>query len=180
VVSHDEEKGPTEGPQPLAIGGTWIWYYAICQREVWLMAHAITPDEDDDNLEYGRFLHERAFSRDGDEVSVGVNKMDRVVADNGSLIVVEIKKSSRAIDSARLQLANYLMDLEERGVPAQGELRFPEEHRRETLILDDAWRRTIRETREAIAALVATKLPPPPKRIPWCRQCAYRDFCWTD
>ncbi len=166
--------------QPLAIGGTWIWYYAICHREVWLMAHAITPDEDDENLEYGRFLHERAFSRDGDEVSVGTNKMDRVVDDNGNLIVVEIKKSSRSIESARLQLANYLVDLEERGVPAQGELRFPEEHRRETVILDDRWRHRIRETREAIAALVETQVPPPPRRISWCRRCAYRDFCWSE
>jgi CRISPR/Cas system-associated exonuclease Cas4 (RecB family) len=23
-------------------------------------------------------------------------------------------------------------------------------------------------------------LPPAPTRIPFCRRCAYRDFCWGD
>ena len=176
-MNDDEER--REEPQPLAVGGTWIWYYAICHRELWLMAHAITPDEDDDNLQYGRFMHERSYPRDGGEVSVGASKMDRVVEEHGKLVVVEIKKSSRAIDSARLQLANYLVTLEERGVEAQGELRFPEEHRRETLLLDDTWRAKIQAMRQEIALLVEAPVPPPAHHISWCTHCAYRDFCWT-
>ena len=177
-MNDDEES--IEEPRPLAVGGTWIWYYAICHRELWLMAHAITPDEDDENLQYGRFLHERAYARDGDEVSIGASKMDRVIENNGKLVVVEIKKSSRAIESARLQLANYLMDLEERGVEAGGELRFPEEHRRETLVLNDTWREKIRKIRQEIAILIETPVPPLAQHIRWCTHCAYRDFCWTD
>ena len=176
-MSDDEEA--IEAPQPLAVGGTWIWYYAICHREVWLMAHAITPDEDDENLQYGRFMHERAYARDGDEVSVGVSKMDRVVEDNGKLVVVEIKKSSRAIDSARLQLANYLVELEERGVEATGELRFPEERRKETLVLDESLRAKILTIRREIAVLIDRPVPPTAEHVSWCTHCAYRDFCWT-
>ncbi len=28
------------------VNGTLIWYYFICQREVWLMGHQLNPDED--------------------------------------------------------------------------------------------------------------------------------------
>jgi len=32
------------------ITGTLIWYYYICPREVWLMAHELNPNQED-------FLH---------------------------------------------------------------------------------------------------------------------------
>ncbi|AUW94348.1 MAG: CRISPR-associated protein Cas4 [Sulfobacillus thermotolerans] len=176
-MNTDEER--VEEPQPLAIGGTWVWYYAICHRELWLMAHAITPDEDDENLQYGRFMHDRAYQREGEEVSVGASKMDRVIEVQGKVVVVEIKKSSRAIESARLQLANYLVELENRGIVAQGELRFPDERRRESLVLDDSWRHRVEEAHHHIAQIVAAHTPPPVKHVAWCGHCAYRDLCWA-
>ena len=33
------------------ITGTLIWYYFVCKREVWFMAHEITPFQDDPFLE---------------------------------------------------------------------------------------------------------------------------------
>ncbi|MGC8937341.1 MAG: Dna2/Cas4 domain-containing protein, partial [Candidatus Methanomethylicaceae archaeon] len=32
------------------ITGTLVWYFFICKREVWLMGHEITPDEDASTL----------------------------------------------------------------------------------------------------------------------------------
>lgn len=161
------------------IGGTWIWYYMICHRELWLMAHALNPDEDDPNIEYGRFLHDRAYAREGTEIDLGNNKMDRVIERNGQLIVVEIKKSSRAIESARTQLAHYLLELEERGITAKGELRFPEERRKETLVLNDEWRENLRKIKEHIVDITAEPTPPPAKRVSWCSHCGYAEFCWS-
>jgi hypothetical protein len=36
------------------VNGTLIWYYYICKRQVWLMAHALVPDQEDDNIRQGR------------------------------------------------------------------------------------------------------------------------------
>ena len=172
----EEENAVVPTPIP-HIGGTLIWYYMICRRELWLMAHALNPDEDDPNIEYGRFLHERAYAREGSEVGLGSSKMDRVIERNGQVVVVEIKKSSRAIESARTQLAHYLMELEERGITAQGELRFPEERHKEMIILDDAWRERLRNIKEDIVNITAEPNPPPAKRISWCSHCGYMEFC---
>ncbi|RKX92245.1 MAG: CRISPR-associated protein Cas4, partial [Spirochaetes bacterium] len=37
---------------------TLIWYYYICPREVWLMAHEINPEQDNPLVEIGRTFHE--------------------------------------------------------------------------------------------------------------------------
>lgn len=36
--------------------GVYIWYYNICKRQVWLMAHNILPDENDDNIVLADFF----------------------------------------------------------------------------------------------------------------------------
>lgn len=45
------------------VNGTHIWYYFICKREVWLIAHQIAADQEDDNLEIGRFISETSYQR---------------------------------------------------------------------------------------------------------------------
>jgi len=32
---------------------------------------------------------------------------------------------------------------------------------------------------KGIKEIVASETPPPAVRIPFCRKCAYRDFCWS-
>lgn len=176
--------GHAAGESQAPIGGTLIWYYTMCRRQAWLMAHAILPDEDDPNLVYGRFLHE--WSRRGAtsrkeqrEVLIAGNRLDVVVQEAGGLVVVEVKKSDRFREIARLQLAHYLLTLEEHGVRAQGELRFPDQRRKERVELDDELRRTVRQIRNQVASLIAQPHPPPAHRIPWCRRCAYAEYCWS-
>lgn len=45
------------------VNGTLFWYYNICKREVWLMTHQIVPDQQNDNISFGRFLHETTYQR---------------------------------------------------------------------------------------------------------------------
>jgi len=35
------------------ITGTLIWYYYMCPRETWLMAHELSPNQEDPFLEIG-------------------------------------------------------------------------------------------------------------------------------
>ncbi len=164
--------------EPIHVGGTLIWYYCICKRQTWLMAHQINPDEDDPNLEYGRFLHEKAYPRQRNEVELGANKLDIVTSDDGQVVVVEVKKSSRHLESARMQLAHYLLSLEELGVSAQGEIRVPDERKRERIVLDNGLRQKVEQMRKQIQALVHRPIPPA-RRIPWCKKCAYAEMCWS-
>ena len=58
-----------------AVTGTLVWYYCVCPRQAWLMARHLVPDEDDTNIEIGRFIHETAYRREKKEITLGHAKM---------------------------------------------------------------------------------------------------------
>jgi len=161
------------------ITGTLIWYYYICKREVWLMAHGIEPDEDNTNIDIGRLIHETSYKRDKKEIQFDNVKMDIVTDGDDRVVVAEIKKSSRFEKSATMQLAFYLSKLRDAGVEASGELRFPTEKRREKVELSDDMTRELELACEEIKSIVTMEVPPQPEKLKYCSSCGYRDFCWV-
>jgi CRISPR-associated exonuclease Cas4 len=162
--------------------GTLLWYWAVCRREAWLMARGVRPDEDHPYLEFGRFLSQRAYSRAGrrELVLPGI-RMDLVeLGSDGRMVIVEVKKSSRFLAAARLQLLYYLWRLEEYGLYARGELRVPAERKRIPVDLDCVGRRDVERAVADLRVLVQQRLPPAPVRVPFCCRCAYAEFCWCD
>ncbi len=162
----------------LHVTGTLMWYYYVCKRQVWLMAHQINPDEDDPNIAYGRFLQRMSYGREKKETAVGNCRFDLVQRRDGTIVVSEVKKTSRHEKSATMQLLFYLKELRERGIEATGELRFPEEKRRKAVILTGEALREVNEAELGIIELVKCDLPPTPVKIKLCRNCAYAEFCW--
>ncbi|GAP64528.1 putative RecB family exonuclease [Ardenticatena maritima] len=163
------------------ITGTLIWYAMICEREVWLMAHEIEPDRDDARLEWGRFLGEMSYPRSRKrEISLSGMRLDVVERRGTRLVVGEIKASSRFVEATRMQMLFYLWRLREMGVEAEGELRFPEERRRERVVLDVDAEARLAEVLARVETILEQPLPPAAKRIRYCRACAYREFCWSD
>lgn len=161
------------------VNGTLIWYYTICRRQVWLMSRQLTPDQQDENVALGRFIHENSYQRDKHELLIGNIKIDLMRGARGKVMVGEIKKSSRAEQSARLQLKYYLYVLKGYGVNINGILFFPEEKRNEEIVLDE---KGINEVEAAIAGakgIISLPFPDPPVKVHWCRSCAYAEFCWA-
>jgi len=161
------------------VNGTLIWYYYICKREVWLMARQLNPDEHDENVEWGRFLHEWRYGREKKELSFNNVKLDIVRERDDQLLVVEVKKTSTFEKSATMQLMFYLWQLKEAGVEASGELRFPEEKRRKTVTLNEESIRELQRAVRDIRRIVASERPPKAEKIRYCGKCAYREFCWA-
>ncbi len=162
------------------ITGTLIWYYYCCSREVWLMVHQINPDEDDSNMDLGRFIQANTYARDKQkEISVGHIKMDLVRQDKDGLVIGEVKKSSKYLKSARMQLAFYLQELKERGMEARGELLFPKEKRKEEVILTAEVEKELSRAKLVIEEIALADQPPAVKKIGLCKSCAYHEFCWA-
>lgn len=162
-----------------SVSGTYIWYYCICKREVWLLAHGIEADQQDENMQMGNAVHETAYRRDSKEIEFGHSKFDVITKENGKLLVGEIKKSSRFMESARMQLLFYLKELEEKGIHAEGALLFPEEKKRETVVLDDNSRKSLEAMVEDIKNIVNKEYPSLPFWNKYCKKCAYAEFCWA-
>jgi CRISPR-associated exonuclease Cas4 len=69
------------------VSGTLVQSYSICQRQLWLMAHQITPDQDNSYLEIGRFLDSESYDRDKKKIHFENVVLDLVQTKQGSLVV---------------------------------------------------------------------------------------------
>lgn len=164
-------------PSGRFITGTLVWYYFICKREVWLMSHEITPDEDQETLDIGRAVHEIFYSRMIKEFSLEGIKID--ILKRREQAICEIKTSSRFIEAACFQLLYYLYRLrEELGMVFSGWVLVPKERKRIKVILDDHAENKLFQVFQEINEIASLNKPPPPVKNSFCRNCAYREFCW--
>lgn len=161
------------------INGTMIGYAMICDREVWLMARHITADQDDDNMTIGRFIHEQHYKRDEKEIALEHGKMDFVRNTNGQIVVSEIKKTSHFLESSRMQLAFYLLTLENHGIEAVGEIHIPEERKVIKVILNEKTKMELDNVICEVSRIINGVKPPVVKKCQYCRKCAYSEMCWS-
>ncbi|NLJ39176.1 MAG: CRISPR-associated protein Cas4 [Candidatus Atribacteria bacterium] len=155
-----------------------INYYSICHRSLWYLIHGLEAAQDHPFLEIGRFITQEAYARSKKEVVFENLKIDLVKKENNDVVVAEIKKSSKAKKSAQLQLAYYLYRLKEIGITSRGELLYPEEKKREKVVLSKELENLLHITILEIEKISNLEKPPELRKIPYCRNCAYRDFCW--
>lgn len=161
------------------IAPTLVWYYYICPREVWLQSRQINPDEHNDLLDHGRLIHEATYDRNKKEIQLDNAKFDLIKRKNGEFIVGEIKKSSKFIKSATMQLAYYLLLLKDRGIDAKGELLIPKEKEKIVVELTPELETELQDALAKIQDILAQDTPPLPVRIKYCPNCAYKEFCWS-
>jgi len=166
------------------VTGTLMSYVGICDRKIWLAGHAIEGYHDHELLALGRLLAETAYVRERKELALPGMKVDvlrRRPADadeDEALVIGEVKRSPRAQHAQRLQLGYYLLRLREAGLHVRGELRYPEQRRVEPVELTPELEAAVRHAIQQVEELLQLPQPPPPVRIPACRNCAYYEFCW--
>ncbi|AWR95399.1 CRISPR-associated protein Cas4 [Acidianus brierleyi] len=168
----DKPLEPYKIADDVYVTGTLIWYLHICPREVWLMSRHIIPYQDNKRLEYGRAIH-KIHSDETFLIMEGM-RVDTYKKETG--VVVEIKSSSKHLESAKAQLSYYLYRLREKGLNAVGVINVPEENIEETLENIDEGK--VLEDIDNVKEIVKMEYPPKKVRIKFCRKCAYKDFCW--
>ncbi len=159
------------------VNGTLMWYYYICKREVWLIGHGIEADQANEFLLLGRHIQELFYKREKKEFLI-----DNTIAIDilpQKKVVGEIKKSSRYEKAAKMQLAFYLWYMKQKGVELEGELRIPQERKKQKVHLTPQLEREIEEAIADIQKVLSLPKPPPPVKIPYCKHCAYKDLCWS-
>ncbi|AWR98642.1 CRISPR-associated protein Cas4 [Metallosphaera hakonensis] len=157
--------------EDVVVTGTLIWYLKICPREVWYMARQITPYEGHPKLEKGRAIHQ--IYSDRIQISLEGMKIDGFRREERT--VIEIKSSSRHLESARAQTNYYLYRLKEVGLNCEGEIYVPKKGERHRVTLNED---QVRRDLEEVKSIVNSENPPPRVRIKYCKKCAYKDFCW--
>ena len=161
------------------ITGSLINSFYICKRKTWLYAHEIGPDNDHPFLELGRLNEENFYKRESKGFNVGNMKIDIVRKGGRATIIGEIKKSSKSEKATIMQLAFYLMKLEESGVYGEGEILIPKERKKIKVKLTEEMKKELKETIKEIMEIIKMDVPPKKEKTRFCIHCAYREFCWS-
>lgn len=163
----------------MKITGSIIQAYSICKRQAWLMSRQITGDQYNDFLAIGRVISEESFKRDKKELRIGSNVIDIVRNKDGSVILIETKKSSRAINASKSQLLFYLYNLRHKVKNLQGEIRIPKEKKIINVVLDETEIEKIDKLKKDIQTLLEKETAPEVKKSKFCTKCSYYEFCWS-
>lgn len=159
------------------VTGSLMQSYNICKRQVWLMAHQIIPDQEHPYLEMGRLIDDISYDRDRKKLNFENVVIDLVRNDNGNLLVGEVKKSSKAEKSAKMQLLFYLYKLKQNGIVAKGQLFFPEERKKVDVYLTSESEAEVTNAIKDIIDIIHRDKAPSFKKIPYCKNCGYKEFC---
>ena len=160
------------------IPGIYVHYYYICKRKLWLYAHGIRLEHEDENIKIGKLIHETYYPKTGRNILAG-NIMIDLIQRSKDIIIIEIKKSTSQLEALINQLYYYLYTIERTGTKVKGQLRIPRERRIIRLELTPEKRKEIENTIKEITKIISQPEPPPPTKKKICRKCAYHDYCYV-
>ena len=155
--------------------------YNICPRQAWLMSHQVSANQNDPFLEIGRLIDETTFKREKKRTYLAefAAEIDFVTRKNGNLFIAEIKKSSRTMTSGINQLKYYLYLLNKKGIKCKGVIKIPKEKISTVVELQENDMVLIKNKINEIKTFLANDNAPSPQKLPFCKKCAYYEFCWV-
>lgn len=163
----------------MKITGTLVNAFFICKRKAWLFSRQFNPDPNFDLLEIGRLVDSESFRRDKKEVVLDGIKIDLVKLQEGEIIVGEIKKSSKGLKAAVMQLAYYLWRLKGYGLNLKGQLFVPREKRRVPVELTEELEEKLWRALVELEDLLVQENPSLPVKRGFCNNCAFMEFCFS-
>jgi len=143
------------------------------------MSREINPFEDNPFLEIARIIHENSYEREKKEIEFENLKFDLIKRGKEKIIIGEIKKSSRFLKSAKMQLLFYLWRLKNKGLNFTGEILIPKEKKKIVVELREENERELKEAMREIKRIVSLEIPPKAEKNKYCSKCAYFEFCWA-
>jgi CRISPR-associated exonuclease Cas4 len=161
------------------INGTILNSFYICKRKTWFMAHELSPDHNNTLLEIGRLIEEDFYKRNEKGFDLSNIKIDMARKNGERIIIGEIKKSSKNIKPAIMQVSYYLFSLKEQGVIAKGEILIPKERKKIPVELTEELEDELKSAIEDIEKIISKDMPPHVEKIKFCTNCAYREFCFS-
>ncbi len=161
----------------MMISGLHVQYYFICHRKLWLYSKNLGLEEENERVLEGTLLHERSY-KNADRRELVIDRMFRVDTLE-SEYVREVKISSKMTDADKYQLLFYLYQLKRRGLIRKGLVSYTKEKKTEEVILTKENEREIEELEVKIQDILQSETAPKLERKPYCRRCAYFDFCYA-
>ncbi len=163
--------------EDLKVQGIKFNYYFICKRKLWLFDKGISMEDNSDRVLHGKIVHENSYSRSNSHKEKLIDNMIRLdIMEKDT--VKEVKLSSKMKNSDRMQILYYLFYLKQLGIDKKGTINYVKEKQVEKIELIKYDEELIKETLVKINKLLKEKKPPKIEKLPYCKKCAYYEFCY--
>jgi len=160
------------------VTGSIIQAYFVCKRQSWLLTHSLIGNKDSDFLVIGKLLSEETFKREKKEIVIDGGKVDFIRIKDGTVKIVEVKKSSKMIKSAKMQLLFYMLKLTQKIPNIKGEIRIPKEKKVIEVELDEKNTKELEKSIDDIYDIINNPIPSAELKGR-CNRCSYVDFCFS-
>lgn len=158
------------------VGGLHIQYYAVCKRKLWLYSRQISFETENEKVIEGTLLHENSYKRKDKELMVDDSSKIDVI---DSEFVQETKLSSKMKNADELQLLYYLYILNKRGIQKRGRIAYTKEKKVIEIDLNEKNEEEIKRVIAEVYKIIESENAPKLKKLPYCKSCAYYDFCFA-
>ncbi|EOD01824.1 CRISPR-associated protein Cas4 [Caldisalinibacter kiritimatiensis] len=161
----------------LKVQGVKVNYFYICKRKLWLFSKGISMEQNSDRVLYGKLVHKNAYPR--------LKKREVLIDDILKLDIMdktyvkEIKVSSKMTEADKMQLLYYLYYLKQLGIEKKGMINYVKERKLEEISLTAEYEKKIENTLVEINRILKMETPPALKKLPYCKKCAYYEFCYA-
>lgn len=161
------------------ITGTQVAYNILCKRKLWLFSNYVQMEKTSDLVEIGKIISEESFKREKfKEILFEDVKIDFLKIGD-ELIVNEVKKSKKMEEAHIWQVKYYIYKLKEMGLRCKrGIIRYPKLMKKMEVELKEEDVKIIEESILEIKKIVAINQPPEAIKKPYCKKCAYYEFCF--
>lgn len=156
------------------ITGTMINYYVHCQRQCWLFAHRLNMEDQSELVKIGKAIQDTSQT----ERQIGNFYVDRITQSH----IIEVKKSDADPEAARWQLISYLVRAKALGIVRKGRLEYQEKRSKEKkiteIILTDELESEYERLVQKVMELLSEERVPDVIKKPYCKKCAYYEYCF--
>jgi CRISPR-associated exonuclease Cas4 len=126
----------------------------------------------------GKLIDETSYDRERKHILI--DEMINVDFLKDWKIIHEVKKSRKLDEAAKWQLKYYIWVLRNKGVNIEkGILDYPLLRKREEIYLTTEEENELMEVLKDIENILNTTLPPYAINKPYCKKCAYYEFCYV-
>lgn len=175
------------------LNGTYINYYRLCKRKLWLFANSIQMEHTSDIVADGKVIEEESYQQRSErytqiELSVlnkGINLTGKIdFYDTKDKVVHETKRSNKVEGAHIWQVKFYLWllrlnEIDEGVTEIKGLIEYPRLRKTESVILLDEDIAYLEKVIVDVKELVESKICPPTIHAKICKSCSYYDFCYV-
>lgn len=161
----------------MKVTGNMINYFFVCERKLWLFAHGLQYEDENENVQLGKLLDTGTYKDKRKQIMLdGTINIDFL---EDWKVLHEVKKS-RAIEPAAVwQLRYYLYYLQKKGVSVEkGYIDYPKLRERIEVTLNEEETKELEGIIESIEAIITQEDSPKVEKKKICTKCAYYDYCF--